>query len=491
MIKTLLVNPPFTLEQRYGSNMKKLGGLAEPLGLCYLAANMAAAGQSVDIVDAQADGLDADAVVEQVVRGGYDLIGVTFLTPMFDSVKDVAAAIKKARPDATIIVGGPHASALPQRTLDEIPEVDFAAVGEGEHIMVDVARHRAGAMPIEQVDGIVYRDADGTIVTNLPRKAENDLDRLPIPARHLLPMHKYRLTASRTRGSRYCPTVIVARGCPFACSYCSHPFGKSFRHHGVARIVQELRELKIEHGVDQVNLEADTLTINRKFCNELFQGLIDADLGLLWTCESRIDTIDEALLDLMKRAGCWQVSLGIETGVQRLLDSIDKKQTLEKTREACRMVKAAGIGIRGFFMLGLPTETAEESLETIRFAKELDPDWAQFTVTIPYPGTPMYDQLDAQKKLKHHTWANFNTWGGWTDKSLPFVEDGRTEQELKALQKRAMRIYYLRPAIFWKFLKSVSTLDDFLKFASGFMVLLKAGLRDFALRQTRTENRPR
>ncbi len=476
MIKTLLVSPPFSLEQRYGKKMKSFGAQSEPLGLCYLAANLEANGYPVEILDAAADGISAEEVAARIKDGGYGLVGVSFMTPMFDAVRSLSDAIKRAAPEAKIAVGGPHSTALPLRTIEELPSVDFACVGEGEITIVDMVRHLMGEMDVDAIHGIAYRLPDGMAASTLSRKSVSDLDSLPKPARHMLSMEKYTLTASRTKGSRYCPTVIVARGCPFSCSYCSHTFGRSFRRHSIERILDEIRDLIREHDVDQVNIEADTLTINKKFVTELCEGLIEADLGIRWTCESRVDTIDESMLRLMKKAGCWQVSLGIETGSQRLLDSIDKGQTKEKIRAACRLTKEVGISIRGFFMLGLPSETREESFETIEFAKELDPDWAQFTVTIPYPGTPMFNQLEAEDKLRHYNWGDYNTWGGWADRALPFVEEGRNEQEVKAIQKKAMRAFYLRPKVFARFLRSISSFGDVMKYAEGFFVLIWTAL---------------
>lgn len=154
-------------------------------------------------------------------------------------------------------------------------------------------------------------------------------------------------------------------------------------------MIEELKELKRDYNVDQVNFEADTLTLNKRFIRELCEGIVQRGLDIRWTCESRVDTVDEYMLKVMKDAGCWQISYGVESGSQRLLDLIHKGTKKEKAMETFALTKK--LGIRGFFMLGLPTETAEESMETIQFAKELDPLWAQFTITVPYPGTPMFN----------------------------------------------------------------------------------------------------
>ncbi|MEE9150955.1 MAG: radical SAM protein [Thermoplasmata archaeon] len=368
--------------------MKSFGAITEPMGLAYLAGSLKSNQLPVEILDAPAMGFQINAVADRVSDGRFHLVGITFLAPMFDVVRDLTRRIKGSCHQVKIIVGGSHPTALPKRTLNELPDVDFVCVGEGEKTIVDVVKYLNGENEIEKINGLVYRQGKD-IVENLPRKFESDLGSIPKPARHLLPTEEYQLTASRTKGSTHCPTIIVARGCPFDCQYCSHPFGRTFRHHSVDRMIEELKELKRDYNVDQVNFEADTLTLNKRFIRELCEGIVQRGLDIRWTCESRVDTVDEYMLKVMKDAGCWQISYGVESGSQRLLDLIHKGTTKEKAMETFALTKKPGI--RGFFMLGLPTETAEESMETIQFAKELDPLWAQFTITVPYPGTPMFN----------------------------------------------------------------------------------------------------
>ncbi len=471
MIKTLLINPPYFLEDRYGSWMKSFGAVTEPMGLAYLAGSLKANNFPVEILDAPAMNYSIIEITDYIRNGNYQLVGITFLTPMFDVVKELTHSIKKVNRKIKIIVGGPHPTALPEKTIKELPDVDFVCIGEGEKTIVEMIGFLQGKVDIGQINGIAYRK-DGEIIKNPSRLFERDLDKIPKPARELLPMEKYKLTASRTKGSTFCPTIIIARGCPFDCQFCSHPFGRTFRHHSIERIFEELRELKTQYQVDQINFEADTLTLNKRFIKEMCRNLIKEGLDIRWTCESRVDTIDEEMLKLMKNAGCWQISYGIESGSQRLLDIINKKTTKQQITNTVILTKKIGISIRGFFMLGLPTETKEESLETIKFAIELDPLWAQFTITIPYPGTPMFNNLDTKGKILHYNWSDYNTWGGWANKKLPYVPDGRTEEEIKALQKRALRMYYLRPRVLLRFLESISSISDILKYLKGLVILI-------------------
>jgi len=474
MIKTVLIHPPLFLKERYGKDLKNFGAYSEPLSLAYLAAVLKENNYPVKIIDAAIFGFKPEDIIKKLKEENPDLIGLTVLTPMYGIMRDLVRVIKANLPNAKIVIGGAHASAMPKETLLDIPEIDYLCVGEGEETILELARFLEGKKRIEEVDGLWYCRG-GQVVSNKPRAYIDNLDKIPFPARDLLPMDRYTLTTSRTKGVAYCPTLIVARGCPYDCSYCSHPFGRSFRHHSVSRIISEVEELIARQNIRQMNLEADTLTVNKSFLMELCAGLIKAGIHkkVQWTCESRIDTVDREMLLAMKRAGCWQISYGVESGVQRLLDIICKNEKLETIEKVFKLTHQVGITIRGFFMLGLPTETREESWQTINFAKKLDPFWAQFTLTIPYPGTPLFTRLREQNQIRTFDWGYYNTWAGWSGKPLPYVPEGRTQKELQELQQKALLRYYLRPKVLLRFLKNINSIKTFLQYLLGFTVLVR------------------
>ena len=473
----LLINPPMTLAERYGKEMQRFGAVSEPLGIAYIAGYLESRDIPVRVIDAQAIAMGIDDIVKNIIDHGDEIIGITVLTPAFSVVSALCKRIKKAFGGCTIVLGGAHCSSLPERTLEEIPEADIVCIGEGEICMAEISEsidHEG----LNQIKGICYRD-DHKIIKTEVRPAVRNLDLIPPPARHLLPMDKYHLTASRVSKTAFCPTIIVARGCPFSCTYCSRTFGKTFRSHSVDRIISEINSLIETYHVDQVNIEADTLTVSKKFIRSLCTALIEQKISekISWTCESRIDTVDEEILRLMKRAGCWQISYGVETGTQRLLDLINKSITIQRVEEVFALTKQIGITIRGFFMLGLPTETRADSLATIAFAKKLDPFWAQFTITVPYPGTKMFEDLDSVGKIRTYDWTKYNTWSGWKEgQELPFVADGRSITELIRLQKQALRKFYIRPSVIIRFLKNINSFYDLQKYLTGFYVLVKSKL---------------
>jgi len=475
--KVLLINPPFSLEERYGKDMKYFGALSEPLALAYLAANLELYKYPVKILDCPALDMRIEDIIQELRKENYDLVGLTMLTPMYSVVKQMASAIKQAFPQIKIMVGGAHATALPKETLEDIEFIDYICVGEGENTIVELAQALEEKKEINQIAGLAYREKDKIILTQL-REFEKNLDKFPPPARHLLPMEKYKSTASTVQGKSFCATLIVARGCPFNCTYCSHPFGRTFRHHSVERIIQEIESLMRDYNVSEFNVEADTLTADRDFILSLCREIVEKGLSkkIRWTCANRMDTVDEELLKIMKQAGCWQISYGVESGVQRLLDLINKREKLEDMEKVFALTKKIGITIRGFFMLGLPTETYQESLQTIKFAKKLDPLWAQFTITVPYPGTPMFNDLKEKGEIRSFNWDHYNTWGGWTEKEVAYLPQGRSLEELKATQKKAVTFFYLRPKVIFRFIRTINSWAVFKKYLRGSLTILKVKL---------------
>lgn len=438
-----MINPPYRAEQRYGKDMAKFGPTNEPLGLAYLAAMLEKHDHGVQIWD---------GMVQEPAEICYaDIIGVTMLTPMYEQSRTMIRFIRGMYMNCKIVVGGPHPTALPSETLIETPEIDYLIAGEGEYHLLDYVEGK-----------------------ECPRS--DNLDDLPMPARHLLPMNRYKMTASRSRHG-HAFTIIVARGCPFNCGFCSRIHGKKVRFHSVDRVLQEVDVLVRDYGAKEINFEADTITLHKRFiynlCNELVrQGF---HKRIRWTCESRIDTVDPEMLAAMKRAGCWQISYGVETGTQRLLDLIQKGTRIDQIEQTFAFTKKAGVGIRAFYMLGLPTETKAETQATIDFAKKLDADWSQFTLFTPFPGTALWE-IAAKEAPISQSWSDFRTHAGWTDHKPAWTPKGRSPDELKNCQKRAYRAVYLRPRTMARRLLKVRKFGEIATLWHGFVTVAKTAM---------------
>lgn len=452
-MKVLLIFPPISLKERYGRQIEGLGGVLPPLGLAYIAAVLEEQKYDVEILDAPALSLRAEQLPREVSARNPDLVGISAITPFFSRTLEAVEAIRNACPDTTTVLGGPHASLFPEQTLANNPSVDIVCVGEGEHVLLDLVQTIEAGDDLRRVKGIVYRE-NGRIARNPRMRPIDNLDSLPFPARHLLPMSVYRPLPNQYRRL---PVVhmMASRGCPFGCAYCSSAvFGRRTRTRSPPNVVHEIRRVIEEFNAMEIQFWDDTFTLKRAWVVELCQLLIKENLGLLWTCETRVDRVDQEILELMARAGCWKIGYGVESGDQELLDMIKKGITLDQAREAIRLTKKSGIEVGLSFMLGLPGETPSRAKKTIEFAKELDPDYAQFCITTPYPGTELYNQAKSYGILTQDL-SSYTMW------NPVFVPRGyQDKDEVLRMQREAFKAFYYRPSYIMRRLLKIRSISD-------------------------------
>jgi anaerobic magnesium-protoporphyrin IX monomethyl ester cyclase len=462
MSSILLVNPPVLNPGK----TKKLRALSPPLGLLSLAAYVEQKGISVQVIDLALEPEKIDSLKTKS-REPQSLVGITSTTNTIGSALTVAETIKRNDTGAFIVMGGPHPSVLPDDVVKH-SQVDCAVIGEGESILLELFNRHNENDEWHSTPGIAYMN-DGKVVVNPPGKLLADLDDLSFPARHLVPFKKYKSSPIHYKRSPS-TAVITSRGCPFKCTFCSNPVhGRKIRFRSPENIVAELKHLKSEYGIRDFNLFDDTFTVNRNRVINVCELMIKEKLDLTWSCGSRVDTIDPDVLKIMKRAGCWFISFGIESGSERLRKLIKKGITEKQIFTAFRYCKEAGIESRAFFMLGLPTETEQESEATISFARKLDPDFMQFSLTVPYPGSEIYDQALAEGWFPPE-WEKFQTY---PEDEPVYVPAGRSGKELRELQNRAFKSIYFRPAYILKRLTKLRSWAELRKYVSSFFELLK------------------
>jgi len=465
-MKVLLVFPPITLKERYGREIEDVGGILPPLGLAYLAAVLEEHKCAVEILDAPALSLKVEQLPHEVSKRNPDLIGISAITPFFHRTLEAVEMIRNVCPDATTVLGGPHASLFPEQTLADNPSVDIVCVGEGEYTLLDLVQTIEGGGDLRQVKGIVFREK-GQIVRNLPREPIENLDDLPLPARHLLPMTLYKPLPNQYRRL---PVVhlMASRGCPFGCTYCSNAvFGRSTRTRSPGNVVDEIKSVMRDFNGKEIQFWDDTFTLKRSWAMELCQLLMKENLGVLWTCETRVDRVDKEILELMARAGCWKIGYGVESGDQELLDLVKKGITLDQVRQAVKLTKNSGIEVGLSFMLALPGETPGKARQTIEFAKELDPDYAQFTITTPYPGTELYDQAKEYGTLIQ----DFSSYTIWNPVFVPRGYQDR--DEVSEMQREAFKAFYYRPSYIIKRLLKIRSIGDLRRNIEGQRVTAK------------------
>lgn len=378
------------------------------LGLAYVAACLQRDGFDVAIVDAKNELLDPDQVVDRLREIQPRLVGVTAMTPEIHTAAEICEGAKAAVPGCITMVGGPHATALPARTLDEFAGIDIAVKGEGEYTACEVARavRESDRPSCRDIPGVAWRD--GTeVVDNSDRPPIEDLDGLPLPAWELFP---------KPAGGW---GIYASRGCPFQCAFCMRVLGGKVRLRNTASVIDEIEALHGRLGQDSGWFQDETFDVNRRWAGELLDAMLERRerTGVVWhwKANSRVNLADAGRYAKMKAAGCRVVDFGIESGSQQVLDRISKSIRLPQALNAVRMAREAGLKTNAFFIVGHPGETWSTALETARFAARLNTDSIAVGVMVPYPGTRIWEmakQGQGGYRLLTEDWRLYDKYFG-------------------------------------------------------------------------------
>ncbi len=412
---------------------------APPLGLAYIASVLEKAGHKVKIIDSPTLEIGLNEWIKEVESWSPDIIGMSMFTPI---VPKGYAAIKKIREelgdDVIIMVGGPHPTYMYAEALEN--NVDIVVRGEGEYTTLELVdfleRYGFDRNRLVDVKGIAFKNSDGRIVVTPPRPFITDLDKLPWPARHLLPMNKYTLFGKPLRIAH----VMASRGCPYGCIYCitSYFWGRRIRFRSSKNVADEIEYLVDKYHVKQIVFTDDELTVNHKFIYGLIDEFKKRGLDISFACGSRVDHVNKKLLEHLYKNGCVALYFGVESASQETLDKIGKRIRIEQARRVFQWVKEIGGFATASFILGFPWETIEDMKRTVDFALELDPDYAQFTVLTPYPGTPLYNYALEHGLIEDWNWEHYTT-------IKPVMRGFHfTREDLKRMLRYAYRRFYLR-----------------------------------------------
>ncbi len=442
----ILVNPPLTREERFGE-MARHGATAPPLGLCYLAAALLRAEIKSRIIDALSFDKTMEETVAEIVNQNPCYVGISSMTVGIFRAAELAEQIKKTDPKIVTIIGGAHITAIPQETMNRFSQFDIGVIGEGELTIVELIETLESKGNIEYVNGLIVRKPNGHLMLTDPRPYIKDLDSIPFPAWDMAPHLKY-YHESATRFSKLpLASIITSRGCPGRCLFCDNKtFGRKFRTHSAKYVIDMIKYLKASYGIRSLVFYDDYFIADKKRLYEICNMMIQEQLNLQWVCSARVNAVNDEMLSLMKRAGCFQIAYGIESGNQDILNFQQKGITLGRIRSAVEMTRNAGIRTKGYFIIGHPTETIETIQQTINFAKLLPLDNFQATYFTPFPGSPAYDIADKYGKFEND-WAKMNMW------DIVFVPNGFTEKLLRYYLKSAYRKFYLRPKIIFSYIK--------------------------------------
>ncbi len=473
----LFIYPPISVNERYVISAGKTGGNLPPLGIAQLSSYLREKGVKVGLIDSVIEDFSIDQIVEKVFEFNPKIIGFSALTPNFHRAAAFAALIKKSRPEILIILGGHHATILPKEILEQNDYFDLIVYGEGELTAEEIIdKYKKSGWRknvflndynmLSGINGITFRRGKEVVITP-PRELIQNLDELPFPAWDLLPMNKYIPLPNQYKRTPVINMVVI-RGCPFNCSFCSNNsvFGRKIRAMSPKRVVEQIRHVMKNYGIREISFWDDMMTANKKWMYEFCDSLIKNKIDITWTCYSRVDCVDEEILRHMRRAGCWNIFFGYESGCQELLNNINKGTTLKQIEVANMLCKKVGIEIRASFMIALPGETPEMAKKTIDFAKKLNPDYAQFCITTPYPGTKLFEEASKYGILT----KNFSEYNIFNAVFVPYGYKNRGE--IETVERRAMKEFYLRPKYIWGRLKKINSWEDIKRYLKGFRFFL-------------------
>lgn len=465
MTKVLLIFPPYNLREKYGE-LCEVGNMQQPLGIGYLGAVLEEAGFEVKIFDAPPLGWGMKKIVSEAKKFSPDFIGLSVATTDFEKAVKLAESLKKSL-NSPIIIGGPHVTALPKKVMG-FSCFDVGVIGEGERTVVELIQFLVKKKSLSKVKGIVFRQDERLIQTSA-RVFIKDLDSLPFPARHLMPpLSSYHPTPA-TYKKLPVGTMITSRGCPYHCSFCFRGvFGNRWRFRSPESIVAEMEVLISKFGVGEIRFWDDTFNADPERVSAICQLITKKGLRLPWTCLARVNQINPKMLRLMKKAGCWQISYGIESGNEKVLTEVNKGITKKVIRKAIENTYQAGIQSLGFFILGLPGETEETMSQTIEFAKSLPLTVANFTIATPFPGTKLWALAEKRGFLKSVSYSELLVN---LPKKIHFVPKGLKAETLVEYERRAYKDFYRNPALVFRHLKEIRTLPEFYRKVKAFLTI--------------------
>ncbi|MBL7156541.1 MAG: cobalamin-dependent protein [Candidatus Omnitrophica bacterium] len=463
--KILLINPTQGLNINRPVKPKFQ---SHPLGLLYIASMLKKNDYNVEILDACNFGCSMEEIKNRIIALKPDIVGITAMTILAPSAYIIAKEIKKINPSIVTVMGGPHATAMPEEALKE-GCMDFVVLGEGEYTMLELCDMSSrGNKNYQAVKGISYKT--GSSITNTgTRPFVMNIDRIPFPDYGLLSQMK-RYNPPPHWGKRGAfATVITSRGCPYGCMFCSvtRTWGKRYRYRSAENVLKELKLLHEKYSVKYISLRDSVFTLYKQRVIDICKGIIKNKLDIKWNCNAHAKEVNEEVLAWMKKAGCELIQYGIEQGDESMLKKF-KRLDKETIKNAIAITNRAGIKAHGYFMFGMPGETRDTIRATLSFAKNLPLYSAGFTTVTPFPGSDLWDYAVKNSLIITKDWSRYSV------KNLSVVRYANFKsQDILRSQKRAFREFYLRPKILFYHFAKIKSLNDLLNYVKGALINLK------------------
>ncbi|MFH1441758.1 MAG: radical SAM protein [Candidatus Omnitrophota bacterium] len=438
------------------SKISKSFGKTPPVNLAGLAAFLLDKGFEVQIFDPAVDNILLEDLHKYLPKD-FDAIAVSSLTPTFLQTIDILKIAKAINPKCISIMGGPHFSALPLETMAGYKVIDFGIIGEGEITLFELLETLQNNKDISKVKGLVYRD-NGHMKFNPVRERITNLDKLPFPAYHLLPMNKYGIklhhfwSYEEIELSPY-TNLFTSRGCRYNCTFCGirSVWGNCIYFKSAEYILSEIDLLVKKHNIKCIEISDSCLLANKPRLFKILDGLIERDYNLNLTCMLRVDSVDEPILKKLKKAKFRLLRFGVESGSQQILNAMNKQFTLAQIKEAFRLTHKIGIAATACVIIGYPGETKQTFKETLRFLNVIKPTAADFYIALPLVGTEFYRLSLEKGYIPHH-----QNWSNWTflPENPVLNTPDLSSQDLKFLIKKAYIKFYLNPSFIIKSIKN-------------------------------------
>ncbi len=422
--------------------------LAFPIYLAYASALLKEKGFDVFAVDAVEKEWGIFEFVSKLSKEKPDVILLEVSTPSIANDLETAQLLKKELPDSTIVFWGPHATYFHMELMKDYNFIDVCIRGELEHTLYEICRALKDNKPLGSVNGITLRKS-GEVIANKDADFIQNLDELPFPDRKAFRMQDYRqafYSGKRTA------LIISSRGCPYQCTFCLWPKtvgGRRFRPRSAKNVVDEIEFLVKKYGVDEIVFDDDTFTLDKKRVMDICSEILSRNLNIKWLCMARVNTVDEEVLTIMKKSGCYQVTFGFESGSEKILKSMKKGVTKKEIARAVELTKKQGLVVTGSFVFGMPEENRETVKQTMKFAKQLNADYVQFVLAAPFPGTEFFDFAKEKGLLSIDSWSDLDGTKGLIAKTLYL-----NRNELQGLIRKAYLSYYTSPKVIYTNLKN-------------------------------------
>jgi radical SAM superfamily enzyme YgiQ (UPF0313 family) len=420
-MKILFINPTFfdgdAFKNRYADYVNWIRGgnlyvapFEPPLGLAYLTAYVKRLGHDVTLLDMQALLMDSEELGRRIKAEKPDVVGITAMTPTLPAALRAADIARAQVPASTIVLGGVHPTLDPETVIGH-PSVDFVIRGEGEEAFSQLLHAlQNGGDGLGQIQGLCFRTSSGVHISEKAQLGEN-LDSIPGADYGAFPVERYIEHNSLLRSVRGI-SMIVSRGCPYNCSFCAvqQTMGRKWRFKSPAKVVDEVIRLRDDHGIEGVWFKDSIFNLKPAWTKEFCRLMVERKVGIEWQALTRINLLDEDELIMMKEAGLTQIDLGIESGSPKSLVRLNKKITVDQIKEKVALAKRH-LRVFGFFMIGIPGEDEDDVRQTFELAKSLELDRWSWSIYSPLPGSPLYDELIAEGRIKpfalEHTRVHF------------------------------------------------------------------------------------